>query len=474
VIVIDTDLPVPPDPNASTTSTAFTLADAARVEIVKAGTLDLACAEASDCQRDFAIDEGVLRRHEVSFGLVPMATDVDVRVRLFTHGIIDAYGQPLVGDTDEVRAHAVFPRAGVQTETIVVPGDAWGTPGASSPFVDGVLGPAPESVVGTWEKTRPTPCALAPRADTGALDGEQCIHGATFPRGGLKDPLISVGYAGDLREPRLVQISPFLLDTYELTLERYAAITLPPGIAPPATYSKDPSVPAWRASCTLGAPNASSHLPLNCVSPETAEAICEAIGKRLPTDTEIELAATGFDDRFFPWGNRSPFEPSNADPNQIIQCCAGVAVSRQTPAAAVTGVVFDECTTQSAAAPDGPFGIGPEPVDAILGRALLPECAGVRDVSAGGVVGLGANVSEWTQDYFSTEEGACWSATTLVKDPVCKPPIAPTPFHVFSGGNWYGPSGESLVGIRGSDGSDPVVPEIAVGIRCARTATGAP
>jgi hypothetical protein len=473
VVVIDTDLPVPLDASSPITPARRVLVvDTARVEVVRPGGVDLACATPAACRRDLALDEGALRAHAVSFGVVDVGVAAELRIRLFAHDQIQSDGEPAVGATAEVRAPLDFPAAGIVTETVLVSGDAWGKTGADAPVVAPTEGTPPPSVVGQWRLAQPIPCTLSPAPDSPALDGERCVPGGPLLVGDVAG--VGVGaYYGALDSPRLAVVSPLLVDAYELTVARFQALHLPDGVPPPVTYADDKANP-WRAYCTLGSPAADvDRLPINCMQPETAEAICAQLGKRLPTETELELATSGGATREFPWGSRPPEYAAPTSPDVAIPCCAGVVFGRSATTASQTGIVFDACSSTTHPPPEGPYPRGPEVVDGILSRSPSGACAGIVDVSRDGIVGLGGNVSEWTVDDWSTAEQGCWANTTPAIDPRCVPPQAPTAYRVYFGGAWSSFAGYQGSRARFSQGARDVVTEMTgTGVRCVRSATG--
>ncbi len=476
VVVIDTDLPVPPDPNAPPPAQALpALVDTARVEVVKRGTTTLACDAPSACSRDFALDQEQLGQHLASFGLVSIASDAELRIRLFRHDAIDAYGQPVPGATDEVRARPVLPSDGVVSETFVVPGDAWGQPETSAPVVEGVPG-TPPTVAGQWKSAQPTPCAIAPRTDSGDFDGEECIPGGAFLRDAQTGALSSFNF-GVFQDARVVILSPFLMDTYELTVARFANVALPPGVDPPVTYAASDAQNPWRAYCTLGSPFPDADaLPLNCVSAATADAICAALGERLPTETEFAYASSGRDTHLFPWGTSFPEYPSTSDPNDILQCCDGVVFERYPPGPAITAVVYDDCSSAGPSVPNGPYPARPEPVNATSERTLTGACASIRDLSRDGVSGLGGNLEEWTADYF--EDEGCWPDPTPQRDPSCPPPTptaaSATAYRAIAGSSWLDAPLTQAAGLRLSESTlDTLHDHPGTGFRCDADGGGA-
>ncbi|MFQ5581071.1 MAG: formylglycine-generating enzyme family protein [Mariprofundaceae bacterium] len=77
-----------------------------------------------------------------------------------------------------------------------------------------------------------------------------------------------------------VNLPAFKIDKYEVTNEQYAKVV--------KGFEYEPE---------------KAHFPAVFVSEVEAEAYCEAVGKRLPSEEEWEKAARGTDGRLYPWGD---------------------------------------------------------------------------------------------------------------------------------------------------------------------------
>jgi len=224
-----------------------------------------------------------------------------------------------------------------------------------------------------------------------------CLPGSGFVLGDrdVMPELSSSEYAA--APERLVSLSPFYLDIDELTVGQMREL-VNGGLVPwePEQASDD----FFRQACTyLGAQDpGADHLPVNCVGQDLAAAACAAVGKRLPTEAELEYAAgNGVAETPYPWGH---------DRN----VCAYAAVELGGP-----------CRLDPAADPAGPIAGGSE-----------------LDVTEVGIRNLAGNLSEWTADASAAYTDLCWSQLPVpAHDPVCNMGGAQFPGeHIVRGGHW--------------------------------------
>ncbi len=127
-----------------------------------------------------------------------------------------------------------------------------------------------------------------------------------------------------------VKVLPFWLDETEVTVGAYAecvkaqvctAADSTVTVAKFKLHSIEPLEYLLQQStfCNQDKPDRLKH-PVNCVTWEQAEDYCEAVGKRLPTEAELEWAAAGAEKQtIYPWGKAEA-------PNQL--CWSGTGNDR--------------------------------------------------------------------------------------------------------------------------------------------------
>ena len=420
LLFVDTDAPVPPDPDGQLPpdpSRPPALVDVARIEVVDRATGLVSC---DSCRRDIPLDEKRLREHGVSFGIVQADRPLDVRVRMFLLSQLGSGTEPPASIAIDARSQVAPAADGVVSQWMFLASDRWGAPSSAADRPQ--LGDPPSSRVGTWAKAQPRTCTRPPRADSPLLDGERCVPGGAFFRSNSGLELFSSPEASPLTEPRLVTLSPFLIDRYEYTVERYLRDGSVGDAAPPWAFSDSDQDRPWRKYCTLGAPRLdASTLPLNCVPWETAAQICERLGGRLPTESELEFEATGRgEERRFVWGTREPHLAPPAVPGgPRTACCDALIAARETQQPAAIEYNNAECSRSDSPPYGGARPAGLEPVDFVERAAQPSDCAQVRDISRDDIVGLQGSTMEWALDIYATVDDECWRSPLLRADPVC-------------------------------------------------------
>ncbi|MBI2391321.1 MAG: SUMF1/EgtB/PvdO family nonheme iron enzyme [Deltaproteobacteria bacterium] len=151
-----------------------------------------------------------------------------------------------------------------------------------------------------------------------------CISASPVTLGAINEPVCGAGGCPAETPEVSVNVSQFWIDDHEVTVKRFRAwwnMSSRPwptsgGTTGATTYFKSaakdlkwragwptaPSEPSASAGCTWHPTDTTNDdRPLNCVDWFTALGFCLSEGKRLPTEAEWELVASGLQDRLFPW-----------------------------------------------------------------------------------------------------------------------------------------------------------------------------
>jgi formylglycine-generating enzyme required for sulfatase activity len=177
----------------------------------------------------------------------------------------------------------------------------------------------------------------------------------------------------------------------------------------------------------MGATPEDPDLPINCVVLRSAREICEALGKRLPTEVEWEWAAGNLEaETTYPWGNDEDI-------------CEHAIIAR--------GDLFEN---ESVACRSVTRPIGLQPV-------REPE----PDVTSLGIERMAGSVAEWVDNDFVAYSDPCWDLEFPITEPRC------TSSAGTIRGGWFR-AWKPVAAVISRLGVLPVVsPD--VGIRCAKS-----
>ncbi|MBN1600105.1 MAG: SUMF1/EgtB/PvdO family nonheme iron enzyme [Chitinispirillaceae bacterium] len=167
----------------------------------------------------------------------------------------------------------------------------------------------------------------------------------------------------------VVYVSTFLIDRYEVTIDRYVSF-LNNGngthyhdmlsrigiVAKDTLFSYEPAV---------------KNLPVTFISWNDAEAYCNCMGGRLPTEAEWEKSARGTDKREYPWGD--DFYLNQSPPVYLL----------------ANYVVGNSGVTESKYTDDG-------------GKGAVNIGNYLQGISPYGVYEMAGNVKEWCRDWYQT------------------------------------------------------------------------
>jgi sulfatase modifying factor 1 len=417
LLYVSTDAPLPPDPGDSLRpSDPMPLFDRLRIDVFGPGET----APCQGCTREFGVTRGSVDAGQASIGIVPAApgqSGYRARVRLFRGAVLKG-GNPAPDSTlDTTVALPPVGQEGITEVTVFLHTDDVGhSIGGNMPITpDG--GRPKSGVVGKWAGAQRTSCTGSPSANT------VCIPGGAFWMG---NPLVfglptSVGPPNGATQ-RLVALSPFYLDATEVTVAAFRSATLP-----------DKPVPhSQRPDCTYTdiADGMLDALPLNCTIWSSARAYCLAIGADLPTEAQLEYAASGLRGDLYVWGNDEP--------------ACGDAVFGRIP--------NEGCPTAVLPSPPG---------SGARDKLTLPG-------SAVDVVDVAGNLQEWAVDAWNVDGPPCWD-TGVFHDPLCAQPTTDpmtSTDHPIKGGGYPMEAAAMRAAVR--DDASQYEYRPILGFRCAK------
>jgi formylglycine-generating enzyme required for sulfatase activity len=348
----------------------------------------------------------------VSFGVTPSSPGQSSRIRVRLYRLDETGPDGAPQGSALIDATGTLPpldASGVSSVTIVLAMGCFGVQAdlaghrscdaatgtlAAEPVLSALSASAPLPSPGSWPPAAVVPCPSEPPA------GMVCVPGGVFLMGAFRYFTVNPDLAP--APLHLVQLSPFALDTDEVTVGAVRGLVATKGLPPPPSADPDPT--ATPPECTYG--GSDDGLPVTCMSWAQADKACELLGKRLPREAEWEYAAGNLGLKTpFPWGTDTGI-------------CADAIVAR--------GRVFGAMSSEPSECLDAQNGYMPGPV---AGGTTI-------DITSLGIKNLGGNVTEWVADVFDRYDGPCWTGSTLLIDPVCSAAVAGSAFHVTRGGGW--------------------------------------
>ncbi|HZO16517.1 MAG TPA: SUMF1/EgtB/PvdO family nonheme iron enzyme, partial [Polyangiaceae bacterium] len=385
-----------------------------------------------DCTRDFPLSRDIVEAG-ASIGILPHATlPTLLRLRLYRAGVIEGSDPRPDSTIDVIVSLPPVGEEGITEAHVVLSTDSSGQPHDSP--IAASLGPAPEGLVGSWPGARRQRCAGTAGAN------EVCIPGGAFWMG--NPHAVSNSPSFEMREQRLVSLSPFYIDKTEVTVGEMRSwlATLDPATAAPMTplpWSGSLLGSNDRDWCSYSDDPGRQALPVNCVDWNAAQSYCLAQAKDLPTEAQLEYLAGGLESRLYAWGSDEP------------RCEDAVFGN-------IGGVIGDNLVSPCAV----PGSIG-GPLPALRERYDRDRVVSFDHQE---VLDVAGNVAERARDAFDVQVGPCWPSGVL-RDPVC---IAsdPNADRTVKEGAWLSPPALLRAAHRFGGGPDARVS--AIGFRCAR------
>jgi formylglycine-generating enzyme required for sulfatase activity len=255
----------------------------------------------------------------------------------------------------------------------------------------------------------------------------------------------------DAEREHLVVVSPFFIDTREVTVgdlraARDELLSAGQRMPPQWSGSSEGLDEDDYSTFTLAASDQDpfddhADLPVNAVVWETARAYCLLNGKDLPSEAMFEFLASGRGlEQKYVWGDDAP-------------TCDDAVAGR-----AGFGVyaTFDGICR--------PLGSAGGALPAGAGRSDRIQLGGTLDPSP--VVDVAGNLSEWMLDWFNTEHEGVWIEPGVLEDPVALDIGSVGARRTVRGGSWRGRYVELRAAARVD--RDPAAENRSLGFRCAR------
>lgn len=429
VLTVWTDAPLPTEGGAEPQASgeAPALFDRLRFDIVPPGS-DTPCDQ---CSREFGIDRAMVGAGAASIGIAPPVGEDGWRVvvRLYRSGGTLS-PDPRPGSTlEKVVALPPVSSEGKVPLAVVLWTDSVATPVGT---LDDPREPdaAPFPKPGSWTAARRRDCAEPPGPN------EVCVPGGAYWMG---DPRLDFSAAFDLDGSleRLVVLDPFYLHRTEVPVSAFRQSGLAESLTPGGP-SDNPHTPTGSfPQCTYtDEPGPFEAHPTVCLSWSKAQAYCESIGARLPTEAELEYAGSRLGRSRYVWGEELPR-------------CEDAVFERQND--------VDPC---------GDLGVGVAlPGSGQRDRLLLGDIE---------IVDLAGNVQEWALDRWNRQEEPCWGIG-LFHNPFCDlpSPADGDDVRVLRGGDWAGDEVDLRAAVRSRLANQEQAVSARVGFRCARAATSA-
>ncbi|CAN5202962.1 hypothetical protein BH09MYX1_BH09MYX1_37880 [soil metagenome] len=261
-----------------------------------------------------------------------------------------------------------------------------------SPLAERATGPTRQ---GTWQPT--TAC-------TATGPGTTCVPGGAFFIGSPQ----SLGWGLSSVPQRVVGLSPFRVDSNEVTVGAWRAAVTGGLVSPDSTpwpyEAAFPSAPVPNfVGCTYSnAPMSREDFPINCVTFAAARTFCKSKGGDIPTEAQWEYLASAVGrpaETPYPWGSGDYPDCKKSVHSRSYGSLPGLSA----------------CNAS---------GFGPQPVTTAI--------ASGNDVNPLGVMNLAGSVGEWTLDTPASYDDPCWLETGM-KDTKCVVEGEP---HVVRGSYW--------------------------------------